>query len=322
MSIVAIKAALEGQLKAIAPEIPTAWENADYTPVVGTPFQAVTLLPAEPDNNVLSPNYQERGLMQVTLNYPVGKGAKDALARAKLIRESFPRGLTLAAEENLINFSEEFDDPFWTPQHCNVIADNAVAPDGLTTADRITEDSADDLHSIIAQPLVILPSTAYTFSAHVQAAGRVFATLRHDGGAGNFGTGLCTYFSLTTGAVTQATAGITGSSVLLPGGWWRLRVTGISNVGSTTARPVIGLADSGTGSAPADFYLGDGASSLNIWGAQFNKGSELLTYRRSTSVTGKIATIIERTPEIGPGSPEGPWFQLPIRVRYYANIPS
>jgi hypothetical protein len=95
MSLDAVRAALEGQLNAITPALATAWENADFTPAVGTPFQAVNLLPAEPDNTVFGPTYQERGLMQVTLNYPIGKGAKDALARAKLIRETFQRGLSL-----------------------------------------------------------------------------------------------------------------------------------------------------------------------------------------------------------------------------------
>jgi hypothetical protein len=95
MSLDAVKAALEGQLNTMTPALATAWENSDFAPTVGTPFQAVNLLPAEPDNPVYGSNYQERGLLQVTLNYPVGKGAKDAIARAKLIRESFQRGLSL-----------------------------------------------------------------------------------------------------------------------------------------------------------------------------------------------------------------------------------
>ena len=95
MSLDAVKAALEGQLATIAPAIDTVHENEAYTPKVGTPYQEAYVLPAEPDNNVLSGNYQERGIFQVTLKYPPGAGAKDAIARAILTRDAFPRGLSL-----------------------------------------------------------------------------------------------------------------------------------------------------------------------------------------------------------------------------------
>lgn len=95
MSLDAVKAALEGQLNAMTPALATAFENAAFTPVVGTPYQAANLMPGEPDNSVYGTNYQERGLFQVTLNYPVGNGAKDALARAKLIRAAFQRGTSI-----------------------------------------------------------------------------------------------------------------------------------------------------------------------------------------------------------------------------------
>jgi len=95
MSLDAVKAALEGQLETILPVIDTVHENEDYTPTVGTPYQEVYVLPAEPDNNVLSGNYQERGIFQVTLKYPPGAGAAAAIARAILIRDAFPRGLSL-----------------------------------------------------------------------------------------------------------------------------------------------------------------------------------------------------------------------------------
>jgi len=95
MSLDAVRAALEGQLATILPPIDTVHENQDYERTVGKPYQEVYLLPAEPDNNVLSGNYQERGLFQVTLQYPPGEGTDDALERAKLIRAAFPRGLSL-----------------------------------------------------------------------------------------------------------------------------------------------------------------------------------------------------------------------------------
>lgn len=98
MSLDAVRAALEQRLNAMANPLPTAWENAPFAPPIATdPYQAVNLLPAEPDNNVFGTNYQERGLFQVTLSYPLGKGPGDAVARAKLIRAQFQRGLSLVS---------------------------------------------------------------------------------------------------------------------------------------------------------------------------------------------------------------------------------
>lgn len=98
MSLVAIRAALEVQLNAMTPALPTAFENANFTPpAAGAPYQAVNLLPAEPDNNVFGPNFQQRGLLQVTLSYPQAAGPAAAAARAELIRAQFPRGLSVTA---------------------------------------------------------------------------------------------------------------------------------------------------------------------------------------------------------------------------------
>lgn len=99
MSLLAVQAALETKLKSVDPTFPTAWSNTVFTPTVGQAHQLPTLLPAEPDNSVAgaSPPYQDRGLFQITLNFPQGNGSKDALTRAMLIRNSFPVGLSLVS---------------------------------------------------------------------------------------------------------------------------------------------------------------------------------------------------------------------------------
>lgn len=96
MSLQTISIALEKHLNAMSPSIATAWENVSYTPVTGTPYQRVNLLPAEPDNSSQGRHhYREIGLMQVLLNYPVNVGRSAAIARAELLRTQFKRGTTL-----------------------------------------------------------------------------------------------------------------------------------------------------------------------------------------------------------------------------------
>ena len=97
MSAVLIRAALETALAAMSPALDTAWENRAYTPVVGTPYQRVNLLLADPDNPEMGRFTQERGFLQVQLVYPLGDGPGAATARAELIRDSFYRGLALTA---------------------------------------------------------------------------------------------------------------------------------------------------------------------------------------------------------------------------------
>jgi len=95
MSLAAIRTALETQLAGVSPTIDYAWENAPYTPVPGTPYAAVFLLTATPDNREIGPGYTEQGYLQVNLFYPLDTGPAAATARAALIRAAFPFRSTL-----------------------------------------------------------------------------------------------------------------------------------------------------------------------------------------------------------------------------------
>lgn len=97
MSRRAIRQALETALNAVSPSIAYAWENAPYTPTVGTPFGAVFLMAVEPDNPEIGTSYTENGQLQVNLNYPLDTGASAAETQAEAIRAAFPRGLALTA---------------------------------------------------------------------------------------------------------------------------------------------------------------------------------------------------------------------------------
>jgi len=97
MSIIAIRAALETALNGMTPQLATAWENTAFTPAVGTPYQKVVLMLAEPDNSESGARYIEQGYMQVDLRYPLSKGTADAGARAVALRTTFKRGLTFTS---------------------------------------------------------------------------------------------------------------------------------------------------------------------------------------------------------------------------------
>ena len=89
MSLTAIRAALETTLNAMSPALVTIWENTEGTPVNGTAYQRVFLLPGPPRNLEIGPSYTEQGILQVSLYYPLGTGPAAATARAEAIRTAF-----------------------------------------------------------------------------------------------------------------------------------------------------------------------------------------------------------------------------------------
>lgn len=98
MSVVTIRAALEGALAAMLPALAAAWENAEYVPTPGTAHQRVYLLLAQPQMLEMSQNlHRERGYMQVSLFYPIGAGPSAAATRAELIRSTFYAGRDLVS---------------------------------------------------------------------------------------------------------------------------------------------------------------------------------------------------------------------------------
>lgn len=105
MSALLVRQALEAALAAMSPALATAGENANYSPVPGTPYQQVYLLLAQPANDEFSAVHREQGFLQVDLKYPLGKGTKDAITRAELIRTTFPRGASFTASGVTVNIN-------------------------------------------------------------------------------------------------------------------------------------------------------------------------------------------------------------------------
>ena len=92
MSAANVRAALESALNGMSPALSTAWENVKFTPVNGTPYQRATIMLADPGNQEYGAGYQELGIFQIDLYYPVATGPAASIARAELIRSTFPRG--------------------------------------------------------------------------------------------------------------------------------------------------------------------------------------------------------------------------------------
>lgn len=97
MSLIKVRAALETALATITPAIQTAYENAAYAPVAGTPYQACYLMAAAPANPTLGDGfYRLQGVLQVSLFYPLMAGNTNASTQAEKIQALFKRGATFS----------------------------------------------------------------------------------------------------------------------------------------------------------------------------------------------------------------------------------
>lgn len=91
-----IRKAFEKRLALMSPALSTQYENVNFTPVTGTPYQSVYLLPAQPENESLGDGYyREVGLFQITLRYPMNAGPAAAEARAQAIIQHFKRATSM-----------------------------------------------------------------------------------------------------------------------------------------------------------------------------------------------------------------------------------
>lgn len=133
-----------------------------------------------------------------------------------------PLGTT--SNRNLLAYSEQFDNAYWTKLNITVTADATANPiDGLTnTAELVTEstDGAASSHEL-SRAFTFTNGATYTYSFYAkavnrQAAVRVLATGEFAGAVFNLGTG-------TVASTTAGSASITN----VGGGWYRCVVTGV-----------------------------------------------------------------------------------------------
>ena len=184
-------------------------------------------------------------------------------------------GVTTAkAEQNLLPYSQEFDNAVWGKTGTVVIANTSVAPDGTTTADTLTENLTTVDHTIASSSTVTTGLT-YSFSLFVKiASGSRYLGFR---GFGAGGAGQYPVFNITAGTVEVSGSLWTNTSIIDAGnGWYRCSST-VTALG--TANPLFHLMDSPT----TLNYAGDGTSGFFIWGAQLEQRDSVTAYTPTTT---------------------------------------
>jgi hypothetical protein len=191
---------------------------------------------------------------------------------------------TAKAEENLLVQSQDFTTT-WATQGITTTANTSTAPDGTTTADTITETTANSAHRT---EQTVATSGTVTLSVFAKpGSGTRFLTIGVSRDATHASSATFD-LSLGTNTQTRADGGVYSSAsatiTSVAQGFYRCTLT-VTTDTCNTAR--VGLNDTGTPTsgnrAFGAGYTGDGTSSLILWGAQLEQRSAVTAYTPTTT---------------------------------------
>jgi hypothetical protein len=179
--------------------------------------------------------------------------------------DGVPMMLIEPSATNLLTYSEDFSNSWWTKSGVSVVSEETPAPDGSSNVLKMVENTSNSTHSFYRNSSTVTLN-AHSFSVFAKTNGR---NLRLDFfGGNNFAN-----FDLTSGSIISTTgSGLTASIEPINGGWFRCSITQVQT--STTIYPNIQCLDGGNNF----IYQGDGTSGVYIWGAQVETGSVATSY--------------------------------------------
>ena len=200
---------------------------------------------------------------QSRLNYPMIDG--------KVV--GCPHHILEPARTNLIGYSEDFSNSDWTKFNSSVIANSIISPDGTLNATKLTEDTSSSTHRIY-DTIITSSGVVHTQSIFAKSGenGRFLRIFR---GSGTYNYAV---FDLDNGTVfSKGGSNIISAKIeKYPNGWYKCSstfTTQFSNIGTYY----------GLQNGSLDSYIGDGTSSIYLWGAQLEAGSYPTSYIKSNS---------------------------------------
>jgi hypothetical protein len=189
---------------------------------------------------------------------------------------------TAKAEENLFLQSQTFQTN-WTADRLTVTVNTTAAPDGTTTADTITNTTANGAHVLdqasTTSGYSIISGLPYTISVFAKKSTNDFFQITTFNASNTLGTGRAN-FNLATGAAGTVDGG-TSTITDVGNGWYRCTYT-VTASASGTVNIYFGIITTST-AARFESYTGLGTEAVFIWGAQLEQRSAVTAYTATTT---------------------------------------
>ena len=218
---------------------------------------------------VVTPNgYKEDKLYSIK---PTDGSGDLVVTRATTATRVNSAGLVELVPYNLLQYSEDFTNAYWTKNDCSITSNTVAAPNGTLTADKLVENSAAAVHYLNISAGTVSAGTN-TISVYAKADGRNWIWLYlFDGVLGS----LVGYFNIQNGTLGTIASGLTASIDSVGNGWYRCSIT---RTQANAGNGGFGLANADSGIS----YTGNGTSGAYIWGAQLVTGTSAKEYFPTT----------------------------------------
>jgi hypothetical protein len=174
---------------------------------------------------------------------------------------------------NLVTYSEDFSQSYWTKSNTTINVNQSTSPDGTLNADSIVSSTANSAHYLRHTFVAVSANTPHTYSFFIKANGYTKFGVRD-----NAQTGAYLTYDLETESIINS-ASMTVVVNKLKDDWFKCSFT--STIGSNgVAGYAFYLLDDSytTGYLNTYSYTGDGVSGFYIYGFQLEQQSYATSY--------------------------------------------